>query len=780
MMLPRLVAAPVALLLAFGWTPSSPAHVPNTAPLTEAQRAWISTHPIVRYTTVNDWSPLVEMQRGQAVGLLAAYLKHFESSTGLRFEYVPSASWSEAVALLEAGDVDMLPGASHIQLEGLAEPPLLSRTFLSGSLILIGRADEGVAFSLRDLAHKRVAMQARERHTLPADQLQRLQIVQTRSVDETLAAVAEGRADYLIGMEAIHPAFVRSRFIGKLGMAGTLDIPPMEVRAAVRADQHALLGILDWAIGQLSNEETDLIFEQVASELPYGAPTAHSLWRYRTREILLLLLLLAGLATAVAMSLQARRLAQRNVQVKARFLATMSHEIRTPINVIVGSLEALQRQAFQSTTQRLVDTMGYASNTLVDLLDNVLDLSKLEAGKVTLDRVAADPAELLRDVARLMILRAETKGLQLEVVLNALPVQTLQLDTIRLRQVLSNLVGNAVKFTESGAITVHALRETFDARTWLRVDVHDTGPGIAVSDQAALFSPYVQADSSSTRSFGGTGLGLAICRELIELMGGTIWLNSMPGVGTQVSFRIPWVPSPTPLPAPQPRRHAETDEVPLRHLHVLVCDDNTLNREVIAQQLEALGAHVAMVAGGNEALAYLREKSVDLLLLDCHMPGIDGYETAQRVRQEIDGQLPIFAVSAASDAAHLQRCVEVEMSAVLRKPIRSRELLGLLVLWDLAEQSQERTTTTPCDLLPADISPLPYLVQDLQDAQRSAAEGDTKKACHHLHRITGSAAMFGMPEIERESRQLEEHARSTGVVGDLATLDGLIRMQTTP
>lgn len=773
----RLACIGAVLLVQLCGPQRAHAVVEGAAPLAADQRAWIAAHPTVRYTTERGWPPVIEIRDGEPVGLLAEYMKQFSASTGVRFEYVPSATWTEAMALLESGKIDMIPGVTRFHLRAFSSPPLISRTFLSGSMVIIGRADEGIAFSMKELAGKRVAMQMREMAILPSEDLSKVQIVPTTSVEQTLEAVAERRADYLIGMEAIHPAFVRSRYIGKLGMAGTVDAPPLEAKIVVRHDKAELLGIMNWAIGQLSNEDTDLIFEDAASQIQYGAPTLQSLWRYRTLEILVLGLLLASLGIAVVTSLRARRQAQRSEQGKARFLAMMSHEIRTPINVIVGSLEALERQRIQGAGQRIVETMSLAADALTDLLDNVLDLSKLEAGKVTMERVAADPAELLRGVARLMVIRAEAKGLALVLELDGLPGTALELDTIRLRQVLSNLVGNAIKFTEHGGVTLHARHEEFEGHPWLRVDVRDTGVGIALADQPRLFRPYVQADSSSTRNFGGTGLGLAICRELIQLMGGSIWLHSEVGVGTLVSFRIPWLPATPALPAPDHARDMPEASATLTHLHVLVCDDNPLNLDVIMQQLQALGASVDTVASGEQALAFLREQPVDLLLLDCHMPGMDGYETAKRVRVEINGALPIFAVSAASDAEHLRRCMDADMSAVLRKPIRTRELLGLLVLWDLAEATPEHRTPEPPTFQAEGLSPRPYLLDDLAGARQAAAQDDIQSALFHLHRIKGSAALFCMADIEAEARRLEDLARSAGTLPDLTALDALIQSQ---
>jgi signal transduction histidine kinase/ActR/RegA family two-component response regulator len=743
--------------------------------LTPEQQAWIKAHPVVRYTIEGGWRPLIDIENGRPVGLLPQYLAHFAKTTGLRLEFVPSTDWRDALNKLNTGEVDMLPGITRYHQRAFASPPLLTRTFVSGSLIIIGRADESVAFSMNDLAGKRVAIHVKELAMVPTEQMGRMRIVPVQSVEQALEAVATERADYLIGLEAIHPAFVRSRYIGKLGVAGTLDVTPLEAKIAVRPGGEQLQGILNWAISQLTTEQTDVLFEEAASQIQYGAPSLPALWRYRRTELLILALLLTGLAAAVVVSLRARRHARNSEQAKARFLAMMSHEIRTPINVIVGSLEALERQRLQGPPQRIVDTMTLAADTLTDLLDNVLDLSKLEAGKVVVQRVAADPAELLRNVARLMVIRAEAKGLDLYLEVDELPTGMLELDITRLRQVLVNLAGNAIKFTERGHITLRARQEHVDGCVWLRLDVCDTGVGIATVDQATLFRPYVQADNALAGQYRGTGLGLAICRELTHLMGGQIWLTSVQGKGTDVSLRIPWLSTNGDVSAPQGPLFTPAPS-PLSHLQVLACDDNPLNLDVLRQQLESLGACVFTVDGGGRALAFLRERSVDLVLLDCNMPGMDGYETASRIREEIDSELPIFAVSAASDDAHLQRCLDVGMSAVLRKPTRTRELLGVLALWELAApESVDTTSHSPADFKPEGLAPLPYLVDDLDALERAYATGDLDAASFHLHRIKGTAGLFGMTEIEAAAIELEKSALTQGAMHDSAALASLIR-----
>lgn len=772
-MKPNLCGRLVALLL-LGMCFCLPSAAQNAArpTLTPEQRAWIAAHPVVRYTTERGWRPLIDVEEGRPVGLIPAYLDSLAKKTGLRFEYVPSSNWKEAMTLFYSGKIDMLPGITAFHLRAFPSRPQLSRTYLSGAFVIVGRADEPIAFSLDDLAGRRVAMFVREQAMVPMEDLAQLQIVSTRSVEEGLQAVVDGRADYLIGLDAVHHAFVRRRFIGKLGVAGLLNVPPLEAKMAYPAGHDELRAVMDWAIGDLTAEETDVLFEKVAVDGGYGAPTLRSLWRYRAFEMVAFTVLLVSLLVLAVISRRARRQARLSEAAKSRFLAMMSHEIRTPINVIVGSLEVLENQSLPDPIQRVVATMSRAGHALTDLLDNVLDLSKLEAGKVALERTAVNPRDLVQSVTQLMEGRAEVKGIQLRLDLDALGMGSLQLDAIRLRQVLSNLIGNAIKFTEQGEVTISARRDQAEGQAWLRVDVRDTGIGIAPADQAKLFQPYVQADDTSTRGFGGTGLGLAICRELVELMGGHIWLTSEPGRGTEISLRIPWIDAPA-VPDRRPKPTSEDWPASLAHLEILVCDDNPLNLQVISQQLRQLGAHVVPVASGPEALAVLQVRSVDLVLMDCHMPGMDGYTTAKRIRAEIDETLPVFAVSAASEAAHLQRCTDAGMSGVLRKPVRTQELLGLIALWGLSDGTRAvGSEQGPEHLEDESFAPRPFLIEDLAGLQKAMADGDLQAAAHHAHRIKGSAAIFSMTAVEDAAIQFEQGLAAQGVT---ASTDALAR-----
>jgi signal transduction histidine kinase/ActR/RegA family two-component response regulator len=723
------------IFLALGAALGSASAQPN-----QAQRTWIAAHPVVRYGSDTGWRPIVDEEDGRAVGLIPRYLSLLAVQTGLRFEYVHTDSAADALARFQRGELDILPGVDTVHLPAFGEhAPLLTRTFFSSPLVVIGQANEPLAYGLADLQGKRVAMRTRPGAWIQSSDLPGVEIVPVTSTREALEAVAAGRAQYLIGTDALYPAFVRNQYVGRLGIAGMMNVPPLEMKVAVRPDAPALHAILDEAIGRLTARQTDVLYEEALDQVQYGVPSLAAIAYYRRWEVLVLLTLLTGLATATIVAVKARSRARASERMKARFLATMSHEIRTPINILVGTLETLDRQAMPDEQRRLVETMTMSTDALTDLLDNVLDLTRLEAGKVVLAPVAVDPIGMLQSMQRVMAARADAKGLALRLDTEYLPATWLQLDITRVRQVLSNVIGNAIKFTARGSVLVRARQSTGDGE-WLVIDVSDTGIGISAGRQPSLFQPYTQADSSTTRRFGGTGLGLSICRELVQLMGGEIVLHSREGVGSNVTIRLPYLACTEAFPA-----SGKPGGAVGRPSTVLVVDDNPFNVEVLCLQLETLGVVGEAAASGADAIGRMRrDTTIDLILLDCFMPGMDGYQTAEALRRA-GVEVPVIAVSAASDAAHQQRCVEAGMNGVLTKPLRIRQLAAVLSLWDVRVSPAGDIDTKEPDTrgLPVD----DYLRSDFRRLEAFVHDDDAEGIMFVTHRIRGTAAVSGARDI---------------------------------
>ena len=379
------------------------------------------------------------------------------------------------------------------------------------------------------------------------------------------------------------------------------------------------------------------------------------------------------LKTAEREARQARASAEAAAAAKADFLANMSHEIRTPMNAIIGMTHLAMQTPLTAKQRRYLEKVDTAAKGLLGIINDILDYSKIEAGMMRLENAPFDLEDVLRHVADLCALRARDKGLELLLdVASDVPPRLLG-DSLRLGQVLLNLVGNAIKFTERGEVMLVvriASRDGSDVR--LHFEVSDTGIGITPDDQARLFSAFTQADSSTTRKYGGTGLGLSICRRIVDLMGGEIGVSSEVGQGSRFQFTAVFGESPTPAPA---RQHE------VARPRVLVADENVGARNLCRRMLEGFGFECAVADSGAAVLAALRAGEADgapygLLVLDWRISGMDGVETVRRLRQEEPpgGTLPVIMTTSLDGDDLLAALGTVPVAAILNKPLTASRL----------------------------------------------------------------------------------------------------------
>jgi PAS domain S-box-containing protein len=470
-------------------------------------------------------------------------------------------------------------------------------------------------------------------------------------------------------------------------------------------------------------------------------------------------------------------------QAKSTFLATMSHEIRTPMNGVLGMIDVLQRQGLDGPQRRTVATIRDSAQSLLRIIDDVLDFSKIEAGRLELEETAFSLSGLIEGVAGTFRQQAIIKGLALDVEIDAGSDDALVGDPTRVRQVLFNLLGNAIKFTERGRVTLHAGTQPLgNGETKISIAVADTGIGLSEEQRLRLFQPFAQADSSTTRRFGGTGLGLSIVRRLAQLMKGDIQIESNQGVGSTftVTFTLKAAPADSPLnttlrTTPRPARSAAAKR-PKNGARILVADDHPVNREVLVRQLELLGIASDTANDGVEALEAwaTADGKYAAVLADIHMPRMDGRELTRQIRVaetqrgSSAARTPIVAVTANAMKGEDERCLAAGMDAYLAKPVNLDQLRATLERWMPIDEAAREA---------ADMDEAPKPPSAIDRDVLAAWLGDDDGAINSLlskfrdtavaaEREIGAASRSGdLPTLAAAAHKLKGAAQTVGAAG---------------
>ena len=753
--------------------------------LSESEQRWLDRHPKVNVGVVENFAPLTFFDsEGRFSGLTAQLLTLISQRSGLNFNVLRGQSLDQQVQRLRTGEVDVLP-AIIPTTEGIAKLHF-TRAYMVTPYALASMVTPGSPKRMEDMSGKRLAIY--HSHPLRAfiqTRVPGVRMVDVQSPAEGLDLVNKGQADAALSSLFMTRYLIARYYQGRLQISSTVGVEPARISLATGPDARELQSILNKALLSISPEEMDTLVARWSNDVV----VVDSYW-LRHRQSILQAFAAAGAALLLALgwiAWQRRQIRQRQQwlqqlqeakdaaddanRAKTTFLATMSHEIRTPMNALLGMLEMADKHAQEGVVDRFsIDVASTAAQQLLALIGDILDIARIESGHLSLTPERVNLHALVTSVCRVFEGLAREKNLLWRVDLDPASDRDVLIDPTRLKQVLSNPLSNAIKFTREGEVSL-TLRVVPGLSGHLTVDmrIKDSGIGISNADQQRLFSPFVQVGSHQPSGCKGSGLGLVISRTLCEMMGGRLTLRSVLGRGSEVEISLSPV-SLKPLPACESEDRAI--QINTRLLTILVVDDYPANRQLLSSQLVYLGHRVMEAKDGEQALELWRTHAFDVVITDCNMPQLNGYELTGAIRDEERAQgVPrtlILGFTANAQPEEKVRCLEAGMDDCLFKPIRLADLDRWLAE-RFVETSSARPPASEIDLsglepyIGGDRTQIDRLLRKLAESNREDRENllhaqanDNLPALKDLaHRIKGGARIVGARHLIEACEQLE-------------------------
>lgn len=679
-----------------------------TRELTEQEKQYVIDHNIITYPITHAGFPpyIITQNRSNIVerGFVIDLLKHATEKLGIIFKPVYVDNFNDIIDKVSQGNAELLVNIEYDKTQELQYT--FSNPYLKAQYSIVYNPSIPQRQQFSNLNNRTIAAIKNFKATqLLQHAYPKATFILFDTLELALAAVAHGDADVFIGRSLATSYLIKQNQLSNLTAQPLPDFhSDAQFTFATTKTEQTLISLLNKTINSITvNHFESLYAKWSQSSFPEANIQAQVDVVYRQASYVFVVILLIALIVfwiyyrqlqirkvaqqkiehALTIAESARNEAERSAQAKITFLARMSHEIRTPMNGVLGMAEALNFTKLNHDQTELLDTLEGSARHLLALLNDVLDFSKMDAGKLTLESVPVNFHLIAKNVIKSFKMIDDQKNIKLFCKIDNEITHSYFTDPTRLNQVLNNLVSNAIKFTEQGSITLSIKRieqfiekdEIFDT---IRISVIDTGIGISFKKQQQLFTPFIQADDDITRKFGGTGLGLSICQEIVIAMGGKIKINSVENAGSEFYFDLNYKQAGFENDTEDRRKNSRTVSTPqedrFKHLNVLIAEDNLVNVKVLTSQLSRLGIEADIAYDGLEALNMYQNKSYQLIISDCHMPNMDGFELAQKIKEISQDPIWLIAVTADALSGAAEKCLLAGFDDYMAKPCPQEEI----------------------------------------------------------------------------------------------------------
>lgn len=655
------------------------------------QQEWISKHKEIRFVIDNDWEP-IEYLSNQNIysGIASSYVDLLAKKTGIRFVRIPTKNWSQSIEKLKTREADMLSCVA--KTPSREEVVSFSKPYITMPEVFITKESSEFLTDVRQLYGKKVVF---VKGYALAEKIQaqhpKLDVLYVDTLGEAFEAVVCGDAYASIELLPIASSYIQKKGFTTLKISGITE-KKLDFSFALRKDWDAIgLDVINLALASISEEEKNEIYEkwvqvQYKKEIDYtllwqlGAffgvvLLASFFWnRKLSREIAKRKKAEEKLSELNKRLIETTEQAQSASRAKSDFLSNMSHEIRTPMNAILGFAELLDEKLEDKKLKSFVRTIRSSGQSLLTLINDILDLSKIESGKLEIILKKTNIKKLIDETLSLFVLQAQQKGIHLDVEIDPSLPKALLCDGVRIKEVLINLVGNALKFTEEGSIRVYVKAFKIDkhlSKVDLEIRVKDSGIGISKEAQERIFETFEQQKNQDIAKYGGTGLGLSISKKLAILMDGSLDVESEVGEGATFILKIKHLDIAS-MDEAYEQGEIDAGSIEFDAAVILVADDVAYNRELIKESFAQTNIELIEAINGEDAIAKVKERNIDLILMDIRMPVMDGYSATRIIKEDFD--IPVIALTASIMQEEIDKIKSQRFDAYLRKPVSREEL----------------------------------------------------------------------------------------------------------